>query len=175
MNEIIVITILSAISLLLLIGNIMQYNNAFDLRNEVRGANEAVLRKEEEVRRKIKSLDDEIKSTQGMRDKFLGIKPGDRGILPNYSIVTTYSDNSQPKRNYTVTFEVEVIEVSDKRLKVKAIDYISGDAYANDPANKNSILNVINIKSSWVDRKDLELIVDDAKRRGDKIDQILND
>jgi hypothetical protein len=182
MSEIAIILILSVVVLLLLTGNIIQFDKISDLRGEVDTAYDIVRKKEKEYQQKEKELQAKIKEVESektsvhrTKEDLFKIEPGDRGVLVDYNLVTTYQDNSKPKHHYTVTFEVEVLEVSGKKLKVKALDYISGDSYANDPANKVGILNVINMKHSWIDKSSLELIIDDAKRRGDKIDQILDE
>jgi hypothetical protein len=169
-----VITILSVVCLLLLIGNVMQWVSNSDLHSEVRYVEDKFKAKEKELYDKIQEVEAEKSYVRKTKEELFKIEPGDRGVLIDYNIVTTYADNSKPKRSYHVTFEVEVIEVSDKKLKVRAIDYVSNDAYANDPANKTNILNVINIKGSWINKDDIELILDDTKRRDQKIDDVLN-
>lgn len=172
MSEIIVIVILSVVVLLLLIGNIVQYNSAFGLRNEVREANESVAKKEVEVKKKIKSLEDEIKSTRKTREEILGVDPGDRGIMPDYRL--TYGTKGQNDYlPFQVTYEVEILEVSAEKFKVKATGYTSNDKVANESKNRQGIIDFM--KDKWIDRTSVEIIVDDAKRRGDKIDQILGD
>lgn len=181
LSEIAIILILSIVVLVLLSTNIIQFNRISDLRKDVDVAYDIVRQKEKEYQQKEKELQDRIKEVESektsvhkTKEDLFKIEPGDRGILSDYGVVTTYPNNSKPRHNYTVTFEVEVLEVAGKKVKVKALNYISGDSYANDPANKNSILDVINVKNSWVSRNNIELIIDDSKRRADKIDQILS-
>jgi len=101
------------------------------------------------------------------QEELVSIDPGDRAILPDYGLTQT-----ETKENFHVTYEVEIIEVSLDRVKVKAIDYTSTDKFAKDPKNKSSIINFL--QNKWVNKKDIELIVDDSMRRDRKLQQILN-
>jgi hypothetical protein len=101
------------------------------------------------------------------QEELVSIDPGDRAILPDYGLTQT-----ETKENFHVTYEVEIIEVSLDRVKVKAIDYTSTDKFAKDPKNKSSIINFL--QNKWVNKKDIELIIDDSMRRDRKLQQILN-
>ncbi len=58
------------------------------------------------------------------------------------------------------------------KVKVKAIDYTSTDRFAKDPKNKSAIINFL--QNKWVNKKDIELIIDDSMRRDRKLQQILS-
>lgn len=101
------------------------------------------------------------------QEELVSIDPGDRAILPDYGL-----QQVDTKENFHVTYEVEVLEVSMDKVKVKAIDYTSTDKFAKDPKNKSAIINFLQDK--WVKKKDIELIIDDSMRRDRKLQQILN-
>jgi len=101
------------------------------------------------------------------QEELISIDPGDRAIIPDYGL-----QHTDTKERFSVTYEVEVLEVSMDKVKVKAIDYTSTDKFAKDPKNKSSIINFLQDK--WVNKKDIELIVDDSMRRDRKLQQILN-
>jgi hypothetical protein len=101
------------------------------------------------------------------QEELISIDTGDRAILPDYGL-----EHTETKENFHVTYEVEVLEVSMDRVKVKAINFTSTDKFAKDPKNKSSIINFLQDK--WVNKKDIELIVDDSMRRDRKLQQILN-
>jgi len=101
------------------------------------------------------------------QEELVSIDPGDRAILPDYGL-----QQVDTKENFHVTYEVEITEVSMDKVKVKAIDYTSTDKFAKDPKNKSSIINFLQDK--WVNKKDIELIIDDSMRRDRKLQQILN-
>jgi hypothetical protein len=101
------------------------------------------------------------------QEELISIDTGDRAILPDYGL-----QHTDTKESFSVTYEVEVLEVSMDRVKVKAINFTSTDKFAKDPKNKSSIINFLQDK--WVNKKDIELIVDDSMRRDRKLQQILN-
>ena len=113
------------------------------------------------VDEKIKQLERQIEA----QEELVSIDPGDKAILPNYGL--TYND----KENFQVTYEVEILEVSIDKVKVKAVDFTSTDKIARDPQKKQAIVDFLNGK--WVKKKDIELIVDDQMRRDRKLNQIL--
>jgi hypothetical protein len=101
------------------------------------------------------------------QEELISIDTGDRAILPDYGLQQT-----DTKESFSVTYEVEITEVSMDRVKVKAIDYTSSDKFARDPKNKQAI--ILFLQDKWVNKKDIELIVDDSMRRDRKLQQILN-
>ncbi len=113
------------------------------------------------VDEKVKQLERQIK----VQEELVSIDPGDKAILPNYGL--TYND----KDDFMVTYEVEILEVSIDKVKVKAVDFTSTDKIARDPKRKQAIIDFLNGK--WVKKKDIELIVDDQMRRDRKLNQIL--
>jgi hypothetical protein len=101
------------------------------------------------------------------QEELVSIDPGDRAILPDYGL-----EHTETKENFHVTYEVEVLEVSMDKVKVKAINFTSNDKFAKDSKNKSAIINFLQDK--WVNKKDIELIIDDSMRRDRKLQQILN-
>jgi hypothetical protein len=101
------------------------------------------------------------------QEELISIDTGDRAILPDYGL-----QHTDTKENFSVTYEVEVLEVSMDKVKVKAIDYTSNDKFAKDPNNRSSIINFL--QNKWVSKDSIELIVDDSMRRDRKLQQILN-
>lgn len=120
-----------------------------------------------------KKLQKELSNMKLMVDKavkdaeeLVSIDAGDKAILPNYGLTHTES-----KEDFYVTYEVEIVEVSTDKVKVKAIDFTSNDKFARDPKNKQSIVQFLQDK--WISKEDIELIVDDSMRRDRKLKQIL--
>ena len=101
------------------------------------------------------------------QEELVSIDPGDRAILPDYGL-----QHTDTKENFSVTYEVEVLEVSMDKVKVKAIGFTSTDKFAKDPKNKSAIINFL--QNKWVNKKDIELIIDDSMRRDRKLQQILS-
>jgi hypothetical protein len=71
-----------------------------------------------------------------------------------------------------VTYEVEIIEVSENKIKVSAYDFTSTDSFARDPTNKQNIIGFF--QNQWVPKKDVELLIDKTDIRDSKIEQILS-
>ena len=99
-------------------------------------------------------------------EELVSIEPGDKAILPDYGL-----QHTDTKESFHITYEVEVLEVSLDKVKVKAINFTSEDKFAKDPKNKASIINFLQDK--WVKKDDIELIIDDSMRRDRKLQQIL--
>jgi|ERR1035437_1360127 hypothetical protein len=158
--SIIIIFILSLISISLLVCNIVQYHDAFELRNKSD-------KREEELNRMMLKLSKEINSTKEMKEDIFKVSPGDRGIMHNYPLRYI-----KDEVDFKVTYEVEILEVSAGKFKIRAIDYTSLDNVANEPARKNGILEYM--KDKWIDKSGVEIVVDSAKRRDNKINQIVD-
>ena len=93
------------------------------------------------------------------------IEPGDSAILPEFGL-TSKDDN----QSFTVDYEVDIVEVSEDRVKVRATGYTSHDSYAKDPANRQSIIAFM--QDHWVKKSEIELVMDEKKRRSIKLNQI---
>lgn len=93
------------------------------------------------------------------------IEPGDSAILPEFGLTS-----KTEKQSFTVDYEVDIVEVSEDRVKVRATGYTSHDSYAKDPANRQSIIAFM--QDHWVKKSEIELVMDEKKRRSIKLNQI---
>ena len=93
------------------------------------------------------------------------IEPGDSAILPEFGL-TSKTDS----QSFTVDYEVDIVEVSEDRVKVRATGYTSHDSYAKDPANRQSIIAFM--QDHWVKKSEIEIVMDEKKRRSIKLNQI---
>jgi hypothetical protein len=96
------------------------------------------------------------------------VSPGDTGLIHGYNLQHNRKDGTQYA--FQVDFEVSIIELSEKRLKVSAIEFTSNDAWAKDPTNKPGIIKFF--QNQWVDRKEVEIIYDERKRRNEKLNEL---
>lgn len=119
------------------------------------------------LQKELSKMKSEVEKVNQAQEELVSIDPGDRAILPDYGL-----QHTDTKESFNVTYEIEILEVSMDRVKVKAIDYTSTDKFAKDPKNKSSIINFL--QNKWVSKKDIELIVDDSMRRDRKLKQILS-
>ena len=92
-------------------------------------------------------------------------EPGDSAILPEFGL-TSKTDS----QSFTVDYEVDIVEVSEDRVKVRATGYTSHDSYAKDPANKQSIITFM--QDHWVKKSEIEIVMDEKKKRSIKLNQI---
>ena len=95
------------------------------------------------------------------------IEPGDSAILPEFGLTTKEKGESQ---SFHVDYEVDIVEVSEDRVKVRATGYTSHDSYAKDPANRQSIIAFM--QDHWVKKSEIEIVMDEKKRRSIKLNQI---
>lgn len=102
---------------------------------------------------------------------FYDIEPGDKAIIADFALLRTESTGK--KKNYTVTYEVEVIDISNNKVKVKVTDISSQYAEGNDPTQRSSIIQIVN--NTWVSKCTLELITTDniSTIRDKKLQEIL--
>ncbi len=118
------------------------------------------------LQKKISEMKLAVEKANKEQEELVSIDVGDKAIIPNYGLI--YKDED----SFTVTYEVEILEVSEDKVKVKSIDYTTTDKIARDPKLKPSILAFINGK--WIEKTTIELIVDEQMRRDRKLKQILN-
>lgn len=108
-----------------------------------------------------KELSKSIEETE----EILSIDIGDRAILPNYGLV--YKDKD---KHFKVTYEVEIVEVSEERVKVSAISFTSSDSVANEASSKSGIIAYM--QNKWIEKKEIELLIDESTRRDAKLRQL---
>lgn len=120
-----------------------------------------------DLQKELSKMKSEVEKVNQAQEELVSIDTGDKAILPDYGL-----QHTDTKESFSVTYEVEVLEVSIDKVKVKAIGFTSTDKFAKDPKNKSSIINFLQDK--WVSKKDIELIVDDSMRRDRKLKQILS-
>lgn len=98
-------------------------------------------------------------------EELLSIEVGDRAIIPDYGL--TYTSKNI---DFSVTYEVEIVDISIDKVKVKAIDFEANDSAGIDPKNKNGIIAFMQDK--WIDKKRIQLLVDDSMRRDKKLREL---
>jgi hypothetical protein len=122
-----------------------------------------------ELNKELDNAKQDLNKTKEDAQELVEIEAGDNAIVPGYGLSTKGSDDEK-SISFTVTYEVEILEVSVDSVKVKAIDYRSHDSYAKDPANKQAILNFMT--GSWLKRHEVEILMDEKKKRSIKLNQL---
>jgi hypothetical protein len=123
-----------------------------------------------ELQNKLNETLSKMEKEKKNLDKLIEIEPGDTGIIPNYGLMNTDKNRTPVEIRYSVTYEVEIIEVAKDKLKVRATDYTSTDRYPRDPKNRKSIIDFLQDK--WVDKNSVELVMDVKKRRNIKLAEL---
>jgi hypothetical protein len=104
-----------------------------------------------------------------VKNNLITIEPGDKVIYPDYKLV--YGQGSKNEYLFNGTYELEIIEVSEKKLKVKAISFTTEDRkISSDQKRMNGVIQYM--QNKWVDRKDVQLIIDDAHKRNVKLKEL---
>lgn len=119
-----------------------------------------------EFKSKVKELSDTKSKLENKLVSFKQFYPGRKGVIHNYGL--TYAKTN----DFQVSYEVEIIQCAEDKVKVSAYDYTSSDQFALDPSHRQGIIDFLNGK--WVDKKDIDLIVTQSDIRDNKIDQILS-
>ena len=145
-----------------LIGNVLLYLKCEDIRQE---------------KDKITKEKDQIKKDKDKADSFrknlISIEPGHKVIYPDYGLSWTDTDkdgNKMKPESFKVTYELEVLEVTETRVKVKAVDFTSTDQIGRDATRRPGIIQFMNDK--WVEKNQVQLIVDDSVKRDLKLKQL---
>lgn len=158
----IVVLVLSLCLLGSVIGNFILYSKCEDIREE---------------KDKISKEKDKIKKDKDKADAFkkdlIAIEPGHKVIYPDYGLTYTDTDkdgNKMEPESFKVTYELEVLDVTETRVKVKAVDFTSMDQIGRDAARKSGIIQFM--KDKWVEKNQVQLIVDDSVKRDLKLKQL---
>lgn len=144
----IIILVLASITLISIIFSMVLFTKVIELNKEL-----------DNTKRDLTKIKEDAQ-------ELVEIEEGDNAIITNYGLMTK-GDNPV---SFTVTYEVEILEVSVDSVKVKAIDYKSQDSYAKDPANRKSIINFL--QDTWLKKHEVEMVMDNKKRRSLKLKQL---
>jgi len=118
-----------------------------------------------------KSLQQENSNLKEKVSGFRTFIPGRKGLIYNFGLEQSATKTSS-KTSFKVTYEVEIIEVSENKVKVSAYDFTSTDSFARDPKNKSNIIGFY--QNQWVSKEVVELFIDKSDIRDSKIEQILS-
>jgi hypothetical protein len=122
------------------------------------------------IRKELDNVKSSVDREKDKLDNLISIEPGDTCIIPDYRLMNTDKNRDPVEINFSITYEVEVLEVTKDKLKVRATDYTSTDSFPRDPKNKKGIIDFL--QNKWVDRSSVELVMDTRKRRNIKLDEL---
>jgi hypothetical protein len=86
-------------------------------------------------------------------------------IYPDYGLC--YNPKTDKEESFKVTYELEVLDTSTDKVKVRAIDFTSTDVIGRNTKNKAGIIEFM--KDKWVNKKEIQLVVDDSIKRDIKL------
>lgn len=111
-----------------------------------------------------KSLWNQVESLKKSKTTLLNVNQGDK-VICKQSLTAKKSNHS-----FDVLYECNVIEATEKRLKLNAYDFKSDDNWANK--EKQSVIDYF--QERWVNRSECEMIMDQQHLRDSKLNDLLN-
>ena len=116
-------------------------------------------------KKEVKELKNNLGKQKNREATLLKFYPGSKGLLNDFSL-----SHSPSKTNFSVDYEVEVIDVSETQVKVNAIDYQSNDKFAKDQKNRQRIIDFL--QGHWVDKSMVQIIIDESHKRHLKLEEL---
>ena len=111
-----------------------------------------------------KNLWNQVETLKKSKNKLLTVNKGDK-VICKQSL-------SRKANNHTfeVLFECNVLESTEKKLKLSAFDFKSDDDWANK--EKKSVISYLQDK--WVERSECDIVMDQQHLRDSKLNDLLN-
>lgn len=86
-----------------------------------------------------------------------------------HSTRLTYDDN----HSFHIQYEVEILELTKTKAKIKTLDFYTDDGKMSDPKHKNNLMNYMDGK--WVNLNSVEFILDgDGAKRELRLSKLLD-
>ena len=145
-----------------LIGNVILYSKCERIREE-----------KDKVSKDKDKVSKEKEEADAFKKNLISIETGHKVIYPDYGLIWTDTDkdgNKMKPQPFKVTYEFEVLEVTEDKIKVNAIDFTSMDQIGKDPTKKSNIITLM--KNKWIDKNQVQLIIDDSVKRNFKLNQL---
>jgi hypothetical protein len=120
-----------------------------------------------EFKSELKKLTDKLNKQKEKEKSFLKFYIGSKALLNNYGLIHT---DSGKKTEFSVDYEVEVVDISETQIKVKAIDFTGSDNFSRDPQNKPSIISFM--QDQWISKERIQLIMDQSHSRQVKLEEL---
>jgi hypothetical protein len=116
----------------------------------------------------ISNLKSEINTQKQKNNSFLKFYIGSKALLNDYQLTNTNQDGK--KTDFSVDYEVEVVDISETEIKVKAINFVGNDSFSRDPKNKTGIIGFM--QDRWISKKEAQLIMDESHNRQAKLEEL---
>ncbi len=125
--------------------------------------------KVKDLKIEISDLNTQLNKQQEKQKSFLKFYIGSKALLNDFGLEHTDSATGK-KTSFTVDYEVEIVDISETQIKVRAVNFNGNDAWSRDPQNKQGIIAFMQDK--WVSKKDAQLIMDEAHNRQVKLEEL---
>lgn len=117
------------------------------------------------LKSQIVKLNEKINSESKSTDFYIGAK----ALLEDYGLTYT-SNTTGDKKDFRVDYEIEIVDISENNIKVRAIDFKGHDSLTRDPAMRSGILGYL--QDRWIPKESAEIILDDSHNRHVKLEQL---
>lgn len=134
-------------------------------------ANAELIKTNTQLKSEIENLKSQLSHSEKRRKNLLSINKGERALIPGYSL--TFGRGTKDEINFKAYVECDVIEVTDKKIKVVPYRVITDSNEVN--ADQSKLQGIVDfLKDKWIDISDVQPILDTQVRREDKLEE-LND
>jgi len=121
-----------------------------------------------DLKLQLKESNDKFNKQKEKEKSFLKFYIGAKALLNDFQL--THTPSSGKKTEFSVDYEVEVVDISETEIKVKAINFVGNDSFSRDPQNKGGIISFMQDK--WISKKDAQLIMDESHNRQVKLEEL---
>ena len=125
--------------------------------------------KVKDLKIEISDLNTKLNKQHEKQKSFLKFYIGSKALLNDFGLEHTDSATGK-KTSFTVDYEVEIVDISETQIKVRAVNFNGNDAWSRDPQHKQGIIAFMQDK--WVSKKDAQLIMDEAHNRQVKLEEL---
>lgn len=127
-----------------------------------------VIEENKSLRNQIDKLQSQLDHSEKRRKNLLSVNKGERLLLTSS---LTFGRGTKDEINFTTNVECDVIEVTDKKVKVSPYRAITDSNDINsDQSRLKGIIDFYDQK--WVDISDTQPILDTQVRREDKLEEL---
>ena len=112
----------------------------------------------------VSELKNKISQQNQKQKSLLKFYIGSKALLNDYSLI------ADKKTEFTVDYEVEVVDISETEIKVKALNFVGNDSFSRDPQNRQSIISFLQDK--WISKNEAQLILDESYSRQSKLEEL---
>lgn len=112
----------------------------------------------------VSELKNKISQQNQKQKSLLKFYIGSKALLNDYSLI------ADKKTEFTVDYEVEVVDISETEIKVRALNFVGNHDYSRDPKNKSHIIGYMQDK--WISKNKAQLIMDESHNRQAKLEEL---